>query len=92
MKKLIVGLLAFALVGCAQEPLKHTVDPSWPKPIKTYSTEWKVIVVDGSAYMALPYGESQEFRIWLEDIKRYVSESNDMICYYRAPLKEARCE
>ncbi|WJZ28122.1 Rz-like spanin [Serratia phage 92A1] len=92
MKKLLIGLLSLALVGCAQEPQKPSVDPLWPKPIKTYSTEWKVIVVDGSAYMALPYAESQEFRIWLEDIHRYVQQSNDMICYYRAPLKEAKCE
>ena len=91
MKKLI--LLAALLSGCAADTPKPTehLDPSWPTPIQSYSTEWKVIVKDGSAYMALPYGESQEFRIWLEDIKRYVQDQNGMICYYRKDLREEKC-
>ncbi|WCZ66330.1 hypothetical protein [Yersinia phage MHG19] len=94
MKKLIL-LAALVLVGCANDPVKQPtkhLDPSWPTPVQSYSTEWKVIIVDGQAYMALPYGESQEFRIWLEDVKRYVKDQKGMICYYRKDLREEKCD
>lgn len=67
------------------------IHPTWPTPINPYTFNWKVIPVDDKVYVGLEYAESLEFRIFLEDVKRYVKESNSMICFYREDLKEKRC-
>ncbi|QFR56174.1 putative O-spanin [Serratia phage Muldoon] len=90
MKKFI--FLALFLAGCATSEPPHRLDPTWPDPIASYKAEWKVFVIDGQAYVGMPFDESQEFRIWLDDVKRYVKDANGMICYYRSSLKEPRCE
>ena len=40
----------------------------------------------------MPFEDSQEFRIWLNDVKRYVHDQKTMICYYRQELKEDKCK
>lgn len=89
--------LSMFLTGCATdapvspvEPVR--VDPSWPDPIKPWSGHWQVKVIDGIAFVGMPYNESQELRVWLNDVNRYIKDANDTICFYRAPLKEAKCE
>lgn len=93
MKKLILPILF--LVGCTTAPVdvpKSTIHPNWPAPVKEFHTEWKVIDVDGKPFVALPYEDSQYFRIWGEEVKRYILQSNNMICYYRKDLNEPRCQ
>ncbi|BBC78291.1 Rz-like spanin [Escherichia phage EcS1] len=95
LKSLAICLSIF-LVGCSQsvpelQPVQR-VDPSWPDPIKPWTGQWQVKVIDGVAFVGMPYNESQEFRVWLNDVNRYVKDANGVICYYRAPLKEVKCE
>lgn len=93
MKRIVVAL-ALLLSACAGTPkeIPHRIDPSWPDQIQSYKAEWKVIIVDGQPFVGMPFEDSQEFRIWLDDVKRYVKDANSMICYYRNTLKEPRCE
>ncbi|AUV63357.1 hypothetical protein Sf25_gp77 [Shigella phage Sf25] len=91
---LSIGLL----VGCSTKPLevkKETVHPNWPVQIKSYDEaklSWQVKVIDGKAWVGMPFEDSQEFRIWLNDVKRYVHDQKTMICYYRQELKEDKCK
>lgn len=87
--------LSVLLSGCSQAlPEPHppiTIHPSWPDPIKTYDGKWEVKVIDGKAWVGMPFQESQKYRSWMDDIGRYVHDSNGVICYYRSELKEPRC-
>ncbi|AHV82923.1 hypothetical protein PhAPEC2_214 [Escherichia phage vB_EcoM_PhAPEC2] len=88
---LSIGILA----GCAQDvPLspKETLHPSWPESIVEYNQKWQVKVIDGNPWVGMPFEDSQEFRIWLNDVKRYVHDQKTMLCYYRSGLKEEKCQ
>ena len=91
----LVVLSTMLLVGCGSElPVRHEapkIHPSWPDPIKTWNGKWQVKVIDGQAWVGMPFEESQEFRGWLNDVTRYTKDSNKMICYYRMDLKEPKC-
>lgn len=93
MKKMI--LLFALLTGCStatqDKPAPTIVHPERPAPIHEFSTEWTVVDIKGQPHLALPWADSQKLRIWLEDIKRYVQQSNVMLCYYRTDLKEPQC-
>lgn len=89
--------IIIGLTGCSGtvpvKPVEPTrVDPSWPEPIAKWDGKWQVVIIDGKAWVGMPYEESQEFRVWLNDVSRYVQDANGMICYYRAPLKEPKCQ
>lgn len=95
MRKIIILCVAL-LCGCQHTdvPVQPPVvvnHPSWPAPIVPYKFDWKVIQVDDKVYVGLEYDQSIEFRIFMEDIKRYIKDSNDVICFYRDSLKEVRC-
>lgn len=93
--KVAVICLSVLVTGCSQtlpEPTKvEKIHPSWPDPIKAYDGKWQVKVIDGKAWVGMPFEESQKYRSWMDDISRYVHDSNDVICYYRTELKESKC-
>lgn len=96
MIKLTAVVLSIGiLVGCAQDvPLspKETLHPQWPESIVEYNQKWQVKVIDGNPWVGMPFEDSQEFRIWLNDVKRYVHDQKTMLCYYRSGLKEEKCQ
>lgn len=96
MKRIASAIcLSVLLAGCSQAlpgPTKvEKIHPSWPDPIKAYDGKWQVKVIDGKAWVGMPFEESQKYRSWLDDVGRYVHDSNDVICYYRSELKEPKC-
>lgn len=96
MKKLAFALiLGTMLAGCAQQQptlVQQKADPAWPDPIQAYKeNSFKVINQDGKIWVGMSFDDSQNFRIWLNDIQRYVKDQDSMICYYRSQLKESRC-
>lgn len=96
MKKLLLAMVCgLALVGCTtthQTVVQQKSDPAWPDPIQPYQeNSFKVIEQGGKIWVGMPFEDSQNFRIWLNDIQRYVKDQNSMICYYRSHLKESRC-
>lgn len=96
MNKLTAVVLSIGiLAGCAQDvPLspKETLHPPWPESIVEYNQKWQVKVIDGNPWVGMPFEDSQEFRIWLNDVKRYVHDQKTMLCYYRSGLKEEKCQ
>ena len=62
------------------------VEPDFPKPIQPYRFNWKVVVISGKPVVGLDYDESLNFRLFLEDINRYIKESNNIICFYRKQI------
>lgn len=97
MKYLKITFLSLLLVGCSQvnnvqvKPSDLSADPSWPSPVKPVKVNWVVTNIENTPYVGLTYKDSLDLRIWLEDIKRYIVDVNNMVCYYRTPLKEERC-
>lgn len=87
-----IGLLA----GCSNTPPEapkvEKQHPSWPDSLASYKAKWEVKIIDGQAWVGMPFERSQELRVWMNDFSRYVQDSVGMICYYRVELKEARCE
>lgn len=95
MKSIMAVCLAIGLVSCAQKPIVEPtiqVHPNWPVTLADYKQQWEVKVIDGQAWVGMPFEASQEFRIWLNDVKRYVHDQKGMLCYYRSELKEERCK
>lgn len=93
MKAAVIAL-CLLMVGCSAEKKPEQVqrlDPSWPDAIQTFQGDWKVIDLDGSLYVGLPYNEFQNFTGFLGDVKRYTKDTHDVLCYYRAHLNETRC-
>lgn len=87
--------LCLLLVGCSAEkaPVQaQRLDPSWPDSVQTFQGDWKVIDVNGSLYVGLPYNQFQGFTGFLGDVKRYTKDTHDVLCYYRNHLKEPTCE
>lgn len=93
-KQMIAALALSFLVGCqTQPPVKSDVviHPDWPQSIQSYQFDWTVVEVDGKIVVGLEYDDSLEFRLLLEDIKRYIKDTTAMICFYRKDLQELRC-
>lgn len=95
-KAIQVILLSLFLAGCITTPEKvpseRIIHPEMPAPVQPYRFDWKVVVIDDkTAIVGLGYDDSIEFRIFLEDVKRYIKETNAVLCQYREDLKEPRC-
>lgn len=75
MKILIAGMLVILLSGCFGKSIIH---PPKPLPILTY--ESNLFISDGNICMTSE--QFLEHRLWLEDIKRYVIDTNDILCFY----------
>lgn len=92
MKKLI--LLALLLTGCAsnqvKEPQIHHV--AYPDPIVDFNKQWEVKVINDAPYVGMKYDDFLDFETWLIDVKRYIKDQNNMICYYRTDLHEEKCK
>lgn len=94
MKATVIALCLLA-VGCSEvkQPVQvQRLDPSWPDPVQTFQGDWKVINDNGVLYVGLPYNEFQGFTGFLGDVKRYTKDTHDVLCYYRANLKESTCQ
>lgn len=99
MRKLIYALFtALILTGCAATPPKivtepkRIIHPELPAPVSDYKFDWQVVVIDDThVVIGLEYDQSIDFKIFLEEIKRYIGESNVILCSYRKDLKEPRC-
>lgn len=100
MWKGVILALSLLLSGCmwndkptdATQPRTTIVHPSWPVTVQPYRFDWRVVVInDEEVLVGLSYDQSLDFRLFLEDVKRYMGESNRVICYYREELKESRC-
>lgn len=96
MKKLAYVLgCAIILSGCSTAKsvvIQQKSDPAWPDTIQPYTPDkFKVIQQGNSVFVGMSFDDSQNFRIWLNDVQRYVKDQNSMLCYYRSHLKESRC-
>lgn len=93
-------LMMGALIGCATkieqvpvEVTKSVYHPNRPSPVEPFSPKWKVIVDEnGKSFVSMSYSDSVRYRIWLEDVKRYIQSQNSIICGYRTDLNESECK
>jgi hypothetical protein len=99
LKASMIALACLLMVGCKTNdieipPQKETlIHPEWPTSVKPYTFDWKVVVQENQdVVIGLSYDQSLEFRIFLEDIRRYINETNRTLCFYRKDLKEKICE
>lgn len=86
--------IVFALSSCTiphhnKEPVIH---PSLPAQVEPVDIDLKVNTIDGKPMVMMSWEDSQKFRVWLADIKRYTLESKLIMCYYRKELNEERCK
>lgn len=92
----VIGLSLVVLAGCAttverkliEKPVHH---PIRPVAVQQFNPKWKVIVENDNPFVAMSYSDSVRYRIWLEDLKRYIATQNSIICSYRASLNEPEC-
>lgn len=99
-KKLIVFLVVILIIGGCSS-IKHetyelsvdsNIHPSMPKPVVGFKPKFDVIVIDDVSYVTMSYKDSQDLRVFMNDMFRYIKESNELLCFYRHELKEIRCE
>ena len=99
MRKIMYTLIvALLLTGCAAKPNKiptepkRIIHPEMPTPVGDYKFDWQVVVIDEkTVVIGLEYDQSIDFKIFLEEIKRYIGESNVILCSYRKDLNERGC-
>lgn len=82
-------ILPVTLTGCAVKPHLH---PTLPSEVKPVNIEWRVDSEEGKARVSMSWEDSQKFRVWMEDVKRYTLETREVVCYYRRELNEGRCK
>ena len=78
MVKKIVLLLSFTMIGCTPK----LVHPPMPSPI----LEANVQLFNKESSICMNHESFKNHRLWLEDVKRYIKEQNEIICYYRGCL------
>lgn len=88
-RNIIILLVVLLIVGCSSNsttPLTQipSLSVPFPKPIQSYHFDWEVLVREDKPYVMLPYDQAIDLRIYMEDILRYIRDSNDVICYYKA--------
>lgn len=86
--------IVFALSSCTMDhyspdPKLH---PPLPAPVEKVDINLKVNTIEGKPIVMMSWEDSQKFRVWLADIKRYTLESKLIMCYYRKELNEERCK
>lgn len=93
---MIILMIILFVCGCATnqiKPIETIIHPDLPQPIQPYKFDWKVVVIDEkTVIVGLDYDQSLEFRLFLEDLKRYMKESNYVTCFYRKELNEPKCQ
>lgn len=93
MCKIILILVALLLTSCKNESVVPNtqnimIHPSLPVPVITKKFSWDVLIKDDDVYVGLLYNDSLEFRLYLEDIKRYIQQQKLLLCFYRKELNE----
>lgn len=98
LQALIVCGFALFLAGCSANEVKSTgrgmdqiIHPDLPRPVDPYRFDWVVIEDQDKPYVALTFDDSLKFRQYLEDILRYIRDSNEVICYYREGQDDDIC-
>lgn len=86
---IIVLLSSCSLPHTSQEPKIH---PTLPAQVEPVDIDLKVSTIEGKPMVMMSWEDSQKFRVWLADIKRYTLESKLIMCYYRKELNEERCK
>ncbi|MNO96577.1 hypothetical protein D3C76_882530 [compost metagenome] len=89
-KKALMVAAVLAMFGCSSTP--DPSHPALPTPISPYTFHWKVLVQEDHVYVALTYDESLRLKVLMEDMTRYMRDSNAVMCFYRKDLNEYRCQ
>lgn len=90
-KKTIMIACVLAMFGCSNK-VPHDSHPALPDPISPYTFHWKVIPLEDHVYVGLTYDESLRLKVLMEDMTRYMRDSNAVMCFYRKELNEFRCQ
>lgn len=95
--KALIFSCMLMLSGCASKPVvleqpDTFVHPDWPTPVQPVHIKWNAIASeDGQdVRVQMSLDDSIELRIFLEDIRRYVADMNDTLCFYRPD--DERCQ
>ncbi len=79
-----------------EAPLLH---PDMPSPVEAFKPNWMVITKetieekpDNFVAQGLEWDQGQDYRIWLEDVVRYIEQLQNVACSYRGELDEKLCE
>lgn len=89
MRTVIILCMVVLLSACGSYPTQPQstestiIHPELPQPVAPYQFDWNIIEHEDKPYVALTFDDSLVFRQYLEDILRYIRESNDLLCYYR---------
>jgi hypothetical protein len=88
--------LALLLTGCSVTPEVISITspvnhPELPSPYRTCEAAWKVLDVEGRAYIAVSYDDNLNLAICELDKERYISELKIVTCQYRQELNEIQC-
>lgn len=79
-----------------EKPLFH---PELPRPVGAFKPNWMVITKetiadkpDNFVAQGLEWDQGQDYRIWLEDVVRYIQQLQSVACSYRDELEEEICK
>lgn len=83
--KLLLISLILTLSACASDPVvieKSKPVAPMPTPLATYNSSWLVKEVDGKPFVGMEYNEFMLYKMWSNDLFRYVHDLKSLVCYY----------
>lgn len=98
MKLIQTLLISVILIGCTTTTTVVEVDkplvahPSLPTPVKPRVVNMKAMNYEGVPLVIMSVKDSQNLRVFNEDMLRYIKNINSIVCGYRRELNEDFCK
>lgn len=83
-------LVSICLVGCQTQSIdiKQTagIPPVKPGYVEAIDINQKVIFVEGEPYVAMSFSDYSKMYLYINNLVRYMNDSERVICYYEGCL------
>lgn len=97
--KAVLMAAALVLAGCESTPygedVSVTVHPNWPSPVEVPVVGDPRVMPDpnnqGNVIIIQDLSDWVRFQIFMHDVKRYMRDSREMICFYRKEIQGDYC-
>lgn len=100
MRHIVTMMIVISLLyGCSTPPKKEivvdqipTLHPSLPEPVVPRKVKFEVVSEGDQSYVRMDLNNYKRLGIYMEDMLRYIRNTNGVVCHYRHDLNEDFCK